>query len=1035
MNIDTLLEAARYVEWQDKQGSRADKLEISLERDVEGRLSNGDHTPHVYTLVLPTGALLPSAATPSSARQPTNGTCDGHTGERVHAVSAVTGATAPPSTLHHHGTPQGPGGAAVAAAAAAAAVPPPSASSTSDPSKLTPDYKRFAPTQPLLAGTNATPRSGLGGRAAQQQQQQANVATAGGMMAVTVSPSQPPLAETPAPIPAPVNARFANPGRVLLHHHQNHQQQQPALLLPASTFKEPSLSAGSGSESPGRAFSQAAGPGSASPGQAGVTGQSAQPALLPPMAPSKVVQASPDELFPADQKRRPGGAGTREVHNKLEKSRRAHLKECFDALKKIIPSMEEKKTSNLTILRGALRYIQVLKRKEKEFEHEMERLAREKISSQQRLADLRNELGESLDSAHIESLLRQAMPRGPTPRPGHSNSRGATAATDDDEDDYAEDDDATSTASEGEENVDEELENSGPVLPSETPSWFQKTASSQNVPSQPLSQSAPMQPFSQNVKVQAFAQSAPWQALPHGAKGPAASQNATVQIFAQHTALQAFPQGAPVQVPSQEPPVQTSQNAALQALAQHATVQTLSPRTTVQVLSQLGSPIQVACHPAPPTAPSSATPRKSPQATSPQPAAAAAAAVRQVPAVGPGRHVGAPVSAAQHASVVQVVGGAAPPSSSQQPLRPPKLATVVGAPSQKQHAPTLQNHYHAVTVTTATARAVGPAPSHAPTLHQSVAQHVLTLPHALVHDKAGAATTLGLAAAAAVPQRAVASGQTSVIQAPLGHALHVLRPINPDVGGKPTLGGGTSLQAADIRAVSAAGPGSPAMSHAVSGSPKAAPLLIGQTGPLGHVTGAHILIGRPSAAVIHVAQPGVPQGVIGGVGPRGGPRLTRPRGAPPSAVTLEAAPKVPTLVHPLPAGAVATTHIISLPVLIGQGSGAAGQLAAASVLVGRPGSLVEPHVAPAVASALADARAAAANAADAQAPAGDALPAVEQPEPAAATTAVETQRNVTPAGRAAPAPASAPAAVPVTVSAPSPAPSPAPPPRDAEAPK
>ncbi|XP_061418069.1 max-binding protein MNT isoform X2 [Lethenteron reissneri] len=1026
MNIDTLLEAARYVEWQDKQGARADKLEISLERDVEGRLSNGDHTPHVYTLVLPTGALLPSAAppSPSSARRPTNGTCDAHTGGRAHAVSAVTGATAPPSTLHHHGASQSPGGAAVAAAAAA--VSPPSASSTADPSKLTPDYKRFAPTQPLSAGTNATPRSGPGGRAAQQQQQQqANVATAGGMMAVTVSPSQPPLAETPAP----VNARFANPGRVLLHHHQNHQQQQPTLLLPASTFKEPSLSAGSGSESPGRAFPQAAGPGSASPGQAGVTGQSAQPALLPPMAPSKVAQASADELFPADQKRRPGG--------------RAHLKECFDALKKIIPSMEEKKTSNLTILRGALRYIQVLKRKEKEFEHEMERLAREKISSQQRLADLRNELGESLDSAHIESLLRQAMPRGPTPRPGHSNSRGATAAaaaTDDDEDDYAEDDDATSTASEGEENVDDELENSGPVLPSETPSWFQKTASPQNVPSQPLSQSAPMQPFSQNVKVQAFAQSAPWQALPHTAKGPAASQNATVQIFAQHTALQAFPQGAPVQAPSQEPPGQTSQNAALQALAQHATVQTLSPRTTVQVLSQLGSPIQVACHPAPPTAPSSATPRKAPQATSPQPAAAAAP-VRQVPAVGPGRHVGTPVPAAQHASVVQVVGGAAPPGSSQQPLRPSKLATVVGAPSQKQHVPTSQNHYHAVTVTTATARAVGPALSHAPMLHRSVAQHVLTLPHALVHDKAGVATTLSLAAA--VPQRAVASGQTSVIQAPLGHALHVLRPVNPDAGGKPAPGVGTSLQVTDIRAMSAAGPGSPATSHAVSGSPKAAaPLLIGQTGPLGHVTGAHILIGRPSAAVIHVAQPGVPpQGVIGGVGPRGGPRLTRPRGgAPSSAVTLEAAPKAPTLVHPLPAGAVATTtHIISLPVLIGQGSGAAGQLAAASVLVGRPGSLVEPHVTPAIASALADAHAATANGADAKAPAGDAIPAVEQPEPAAAMTAIETQRNVTPAGRAAPAltPAStsASAAVPVTLPAPSPAPPPALPPHDAEAPK
>lgn len=53
-------------------------------------------------------------------------------------------------------------------------------------------------------------------------------------------------------------------------------------------------------------------------------------------------------------------AGTREVHNKLEKNRRAHLKECFEALKKQLPiTPDEKKTSNLSILGAAIRHIQV----------------------------------------------------------------------------------------------------------------------------------------------------------------------------------------------------------------------------------------------------------------------------------------------------------------------------------------------------------------------------------------------------------------------------------------------------------------------------------------------------------------------------------------------------------------------------------------------------------------------------------------------------------------------------------------------------
>ncbi|XP_032401851.1 max-binding protein MNT [Xiphophorus hellerii] len=141
----------------------------------------------------------------------------------------------------------------------------------------------------------------------------------------------------------------------------------------------------------------------------------------------------PDDSRQLDSKKRPGGAGTREVHNKLEKNRRAHLKECFETLKKNIPNIDEKKTSNLSVLRSALRYIQTLKRKEKEYEHDMERLAREKIATQQRLAELKNDVSQWMDVVEIDRVLRQ------TGQP---------------EEDQA----STSTASEGEEGMEEDLE-------------------------------------------------------------------------------------------------------------------------------------------------------------------------------------------------------------------------------------------------------------------------------------------------------------------------------------------------------------------------------------------------------------------------------------------------------------------------------------------------------------------------------------------------------------------------------------------------
>ncbi|XP_005298952.2 max-binding protein MNT isoform X2 [Chrysemys picta bellii] len=144
----------------------------------------------------------------------------------------------------------------------------------------------------------------------------------------------------------------------------------------------------------------------------------------PPQQLNALKLAPAEDAKPNEQKKRPGG--------------RAHLKECFETLKRNIPSVDDKKTSNLSVLRSALRYIQTLKRKEKEYEHEMERLAREKIATQQRLAELKNELSQWMDILEIDRIIRQTV------QP---------------EDDQA----STSTASEGEDNIDEDMEDDRPV--------------------------------------------------------------------------------------------------------------------------------------------------------------------------------------------------------------------------------------------------------------------------------------------------------------------------------------------------------------------------------------------------------------------------------------------------------------------------------------------------------------------------------------------------------------------------------------------
>ncbi|KAL9881489.1 uncharacterized protein ACN2A1_012514 isoform 8-T14 [Glossina fuscipes fuscipes] len=89
------------------------------------------------------------------------------------------------------------------------------------------------------------------------------------------------------------------------------------------------------------------------------------------------------------------GAGTREVHNKLEKNRRAHLKECYEALKNQLSLKDEdrRKTSNLAILGEALKCVQSFQRRNQELEAEWEHLANDKINLQKRIVSLKRELG------------------------------------------------------------------------------------------------------------------------------------------------------------------------------------------------------------------------------------------------------------------------------------------------------------------------------------------------------------------------------------------------------------------------------------------------------------------------------------------------------------------------------------------------------------------------------------------------------------------------------------------------------------------
>nr|XP_019835944.1 PREDICTED: max-binding protein MNT [Bos indicus] len=270
MSIETLLEAARFLEWQAQQQQRAreeqERLRLEREREQEQKKANSlarlAHTmpveePRTEAPPLPLSPPAPPPAPPPPLATPTPLT--------VIPIPVVTNSPQP-------------------------LPPPPPLPPTAQPLPL-------APRQPALVST-----PGLS-------------------------------IKEPAPLPT------------------RPQVPTPAPLLPDSKATVPPT----GSPKPLQPLPTPILTIAPHPG--------VQPQLAPPQPPPSTLGtlklAPAEEVKSSEQKKRPGGIGTREVHNKLEKNRRAHLKECFETLKRNIPNVDDKKTSNLSVLRTALRYIQV----------------------------------------------------------------------------------------------------------------------------------------------------------------------------------------------------------------------------------------------------------------------------------------------------------------------------------------------------------------------------------------------------------------------------------------------------------------------------------------------------------------------------------------------------------------------------------------------------------------------------------------------------------------------------------------------------
>jgi len=105
---------------------------------------------------------------------------------------------------------------------------------------------------------------------------------------------------------------------------------------------------------------------------------------------NKPGQTSEAQMGDSKEEIKRTSSNTREVHNRLEKNRRAHLKACFDELASEC-DLDPRKASNLMVIRSAYKCIMALRRQEREQEKNLAALVQEKIKRQSLLNELKRE--------------------------------------------------------------------------------------------------------------------------------------------------------------------------------------------------------------------------------------------------------------------------------------------------------------------------------------------------------------------------------------------------------------------------------------------------------------------------------------------------------------------------------------------------------------------------------------------------------------------------------------------------------------------
>lgn len=125
--------------------------------------------------------------------------------------------------------------------------------------------------------------------------------------------------------------------------------------------------------------------------------------------------------------------GSRTTHNELEKNRRAHLRNCLEKLKVLVPlGPETSRHTTLGLLTKAKRFIKSLEERERKHAVHKEQLSREQRFLKRRLEQLTSQTGlhglNGLHGLHGLHGLSSSAPTGSSCGPGAATAAAAAAA-------------------------------------------------------------------------------------------------------------------------------------------------------------------------------------------------------------------------------------------------------------------------------------------------------------------------------------------------------------------------------------------------------------------------------------------------------------------------------------------------------------------------------------------------------------------------------------------------------------------------------